>query len=107
MRGYNKYLLNEIDYKMNLIIDNYPIKPIKYLLYPLKNKVFYTNLENKNKLYEFVSKNNELNNILKDDIYYKNTVVEKMEFIKKMQENTAEYNKMYDSIISVGEFKIK
>jgi acyl-CoA dehydrogenase len=101
-----KYLLNEIDYKMNLIIDNYPIRPIKYLLYPLKNKILYTNLENKNDLYKFVIDNEELNNIIKEDIYYKNTVVEKMELIKNMKIDSDEYIKMYNNIISVGESKL-
>lgn len=101
-----KYLLNEIDYKMNLIIDNYPIRSIKYLLYPLKNKILYTNLENKNDLYKFVINNEELNNIIKEDIYYKNTVVEKMELIKNMKIDSDEYIKMYNSIISVNEYKL-
>ena len=102
-----KYLLDEIDYKMNLIIDNYPIKPVRYLLYPLKNKIIYSNLENKNVLYRFITNNQELNKIIKDDIYYKNTVVEKMEIIKNMKMDSDEYNKMYDSIIKVGDYKIE
>jgi acyl-CoA dehydrogenase len=101
-----QYLLNEIDYKMNLIIDNYPIKQIQWLLYPLRNKVVYTNLENKNKFYEYVTKNYELNKVIKDDIYYKNTVVEKMELLKKMKVDSVEYKEAYDDIISVGEFNI-
>jgi len=101
-----QYLLNEMDYKMNLIIDNYPIKAFKYLLYPLKNKIVYPNLENKNELYKFIKKDETLNRIIKDDIYYKGTVVEKMESIKNVEINSDEYNKMYDNIIRVGEYKI-
>jgi len=100
-------LLNEIDYKMNLIIDNYPIKTIQMLLYPLRNKINYTNLEKKNELYKYVLNNTELNDILKDDIYYKNTVLEKMESIKKMTIGSKEYNTMYNDIISVGEYDIR
>ena len=43
---------------------------------------------------------------MKEDIYYKNTVVEKMESIKKMEVNSKEYIDMYNEIISVGEYKI-
>jgi acyl-CoA dehydrogenase len=100
-------LLNEIDYKLNLIIDNYPIKTIQSLLYPLRNKINYTNLEKKNELYKYVLNNKELNDILKDDIYYKNTVLEKMESIKDMKIGSKEYNTMYNDIISVGEYTIK
>jgi acyl-CoA dehydrogenase len=102
-----KILLNEIDFKMNLVIENYPLKPVKFLLYPLKNKLLYTNLENKNKLYEFISNNRELNSIFEDDIYYKNTVLEKMKSIKNLKNDSDEYEKLYDTIISVGENKIK
>jgi hypothetical protein len=101
------HLLNEIDIKLNLIIDNYPIKPIQFLLYPLRNKIKSPNLENKNKLYEYILNNEDLNNIIKDDIYYKNTVVEKMESIKKMENGSKEYKDMYNNIISVGEYKIE
>jgi acyl-CoA dehydrogenase len=99
-------LLNEIDYKMNLIVDNYPIKTIQMLLYPLSNKINYTNLAKKNELYKYVLNNKELNDILKDDIYYKNTVLEKMESIKNMKTGSKEYNTMYNDIISVGEYTI-
>jgi len=100
-----KYLLDEIDYKMNLIINNYPITPLKYLLQPMKNKLLFTSFENKNKLYEFVKNNQVLNSIIKDDIYYKNTILEEMESIKQMQINSDEYNKLYEKIINVGEYK--
>jgi acyl-CoA dehydrogenase len=101
------YLNNESDYKMNLIIENYPILPLKPLLYPLKNKIRYSNLENKNKLYKLISENETLNSIFKSDIYYKDTVLEKMEKLNKMNENSEEYKKLYQDIISVGEYNIK
>jgi len=101
-----QYLLNEVDMKINLIVDNYPIKPLGWLLYPVRSKVISTNLENKNHLYAYILKNEDLNNILKEDIYYKNTVVEKMESIKKMEMNSKEYTDLYNEIISVGEYKI-
>jgi acyl-CoA dehydrogenase len=101
------YLNNELDYKMNLIIENYPILPLKPLLYPLKNKIRYSNLENKNKLYKLISENEKLNSIFKSDIYYKDTVLEKMEKLNKMNENSEEYKKLYQDIISVGEYNIK
>ena len=38
------YLMNELDYKMNLIIVNYPFSALKPLMYPLKNNIKYSNL---------------------------------------------------------------
>jgi len=99
------YLMNDIDYKMNLIIKNYPISFLKPLLYPLQNKICYPKLENKNKLYKTILENDKLNLIFNEDIYYKNTVLEKMETLRKMDINSEEYNQLYQDIISVGEYR--
>ena len=102
------YLNNEIEYKMNLIIDNYPINPLKPLLIPLKNTIKYSNLENKNKIYSMINNDVNLQNILKEDIYYNNTVLEKMEKLRNGNaKESSEYNKLYQDIISVGEFNIQ
>jgi len=101
-----KYLMNEIDYKMNLVISNYEITLLKPLLYPMKNKITYANLENKNKLYKLVTTNEKLYNIFKDDIYYKGTVLEKMEKLRSIDPTTDEYKNLYQEIISVGEFPV-
>ena len=100
------YLLNEIDYKMNLVIDNYPIKPLQPFLYVLKNNIKYSNFENKNKLYDLILNDKTLNQIFKNDIYYKNTVLEKMEKLNKLDKNSVEYQTLYEDIISVGEYPI-
>lgn len=101
------YLLNEIDSKINTIIDNYPIKPLKWLLYPVRSNIYSANLENKNQLYKYILENDALSTVLKEDIYYKNTVLEKMEEIKKINPTTPEFEKLYADIINVGEYKIK
>jgi len=101
------YLLKEIEDKLNLIIDNYPIKEISLLLYPIRSKIHTPSLEGKNNLYKYILDNEDLNSIIKDDIYYKNTVLEKMELIKTLKPDSKEYNDMYENIISVGEYKIE
>lgn len=100
------YLMNELDSKMNLVIANYPFPIIRPLIYPLTNKIIYTNLENKNKLYKLIVENKELHTIFRNDIYYQGTVLEKMEKLLKMKSNTAEYKELYDDIIKVGEYPL-
>ena len=100
------YLNNETEHKMNLIIDNYPISVLKPFLIPLKNTVKYTNLESKNTLYSMINRDVRLHNIMKQDIYYDKTVLEKMEKLRNVDKNSSEYDKLYQDIISVGEFKL-
>jgi hypothetical protein len=98
--------MNELEHKMNLVIDNYPIAIVKPLLYPLKSKIVYENLEKKNELYKVILSNEELHDTFKNDIYYKGTVLEKMETLRKMDPKSAEYNRLYQEIIQVGEYPI-
>ena len=100
------YLINELEYKMNVVIENYPIKILKPFLYPLKNKITMPDLENKNKLYELIMKDKSLHEIFKNDIYYKNTVLEKMEKLMTMDKTSVEYELLYQDIIKVGEYAI-
>ena len=101
------YLNNEIEYKMNLIIDNYPIRILKPLLFPLQNTIKYSNLEKKNHIYSIINNDVNLKNLLKDDIYYNNTILEKMEKLLTIGKQHPEYDKLYQDIIGVGEFDIK
>jgi acyl-CoA dehydrogenase len=101
------YLMDEIDYKMNIIIENYPNKLLYFLLLPLKNNINYTNLENKNKLYNHIVNNRQFNDVLKSDIYYYETVLDKMEILRNLNVNSVEYKELYDEIISVGEYPIQ
>jgi hypothetical protein len=73
---------------MNLVIENYPIKVLKSFLYVLNNNIQYSSCENKNKLYDLILNDKVLNQIFKDDIYYKNTVLEKMENLNKLDKNS-------------------
>jgi len=98
------YLLKEAEQKMNIVIENYPFAFMKFLLYPLRNNGRYPNLEKTNEIYKYVVKEEELKNVIKDDIYYKNTVLEKMERIQRSVVGSDEYNALYNDIISVGEF---
>jgi len=100
------YLNSEMAYKMNIIIDNYPISALKPFLFPLKNTIQYSNLEHKNAIYSMINKDTRIYNKLKEDIYYDGTVLDKMEALRKLTKDSPEYEKLYQEIISVGEFQI-
>lgn len=102
-------LMNDIEYKINLVIENYPIHVLSPLLYPLKYNTTYPNLEDKNVLYSEIMNNKILQNIYKNDIYYKNTVLEKMEELLTLTPTTRankDYDLLYQDIVKVGEYKL-
>jgi acyl-CoA dehydrogenase len=99
-----EYLLNDAENKMNLVIANYPIGIIRAFLKPLTSSVSFHVFEKTNELYKTILDSNELLEIFKNEIYYKGTVVEKMEKLRKMERNSDEYEALYQDIISVGEF---
>jgi len=99
-------LMNDIEYKINLVIDNYPHYVLSPLLYPLKYNISYPKLEDKNVLYCEIMNNKILQNIYKNDIYYKNTVLEKMEVLLTKNPTDKDYDLLYQDIIKVGEYKL-
>jgi len=90
---------------MNLVIANYPVKMLSVFLRPLKSSVGLPVFERTNEIYKIVNEHEKLHDIFRNDIYYKGTVVEKMEKLRTMERNSAEYEALYQDIISVGEFK--
>jgi acyl-CoA dehydrogenase len=100
------HLLQEAEYKMNLIISNYSIEILKPLLYPLKSHIRYPDLEDKNKLYNYIMSTEDLHRILNCDIYSNGTVLEKLIKLSKLNKLSEEYKLLYQDIIKVGEYKL-
>ena len=100
------YLMQEAEYKINLVVSNYPNAFLKPCLYPLKNNIKYTNLEDKNKLYNYIINSEHLNQIMNNDIYYKGTVMEKLINLSTLNKSSEEYKLLYQDIIKVGEYKL-
>lgn len=101
-----QYLMQEAEYKMNLIISNYPISILKPFIYPLTCNIEYKKLEDKNRLYNYIINNKELNEILNHDIYYKGTVLEKLITLSTLDKSSNDYKLLYQEIIKVGEYEI-
>ena len=99
-------LCSEAEYKINLIIDNYPNKYLKMMLKPTKCDIKYDKFRNENIIFNTIIKDNNIINLLKEDIFYENNVIEDLETLSKINKNTNNYNYNYNKIISVGEYKI-
>lgn len=102
-------LCSEAEYKINLVINNYPNTLIRNLLKPTMCNISYDNFKQDNQIFNTILKSNEVSNLLKENIFYENTVIEDLERLTylKDKQDTIEYNKLYQKVISVGEFKIE
>jgi len=75
-------------------------------LYLLKNNIKYTKFENKNKLYNHIMKSEILDETFNKDIYFNDTVLEKLIKLSKLDKSSLEYKSIYQDIIKVGEYKL-
>jgi acyl-CoA dehydrogenase len=104
------HLCNEAEQKINYVIKNYPRSVIRWLLAPLGYREQQLSVAQINWLYENIITNPVVYQVLKSDIYLGDpvSVVAKLEKLHAMPDRTSsEYKKMYDDIISVGEYPIK
>lgn len=103
------HLCNEAEKKMNYVITNYPRSAIRWLLAPLGYREQQLSVAQINGLYENIISNPAVYQVLKSDIYLADpeSVVAKLERLDAIQDRkSAEYVKLYDDIVSVGEFPI-
>jgi acyl-CoA dehydrogenase len=101
-------LLNEAEGKVNKVVDNYPNTLFKYMLHPTKIRLSTGNkYSDVNKMYHFIKNTEAVNNIIKQDLFYKNTVFEKLEKLNTLSPETKEYMDLYNEVIQVGEFEIR
>jgi acyl-CoA dehydrogenase len=106
-------LCDEAERKLNLVINNHPNNMIRLLLKPTKCKINDDEFKNENRIYNTIIKDENIIKILKEDIFYENSVIEKLETLNKIKNSKEHnelynklYNKLYNNIISVGEYKI-
>ena len=102
-------LCQESEEKINLVISNYPIRTIRFLLNPTKYSISYSNFSTENSIYEDIVSSKGIDKLLKGGIFYENTVIEQLERLTLMRNNgdREKYNEMYKKIISVGEYPIR
>jgi acyl-CoA dehydrogenase len=102
-------LCSEAELKMNLIIRNYPNAFYRTLLKPARCTANYAEFKKENQLFELVLKTPAVSELLKENLFYENTVLEDLEKLTGMKGNANklnEYNALYQKVISVGEYPL-
>jgi acyl-CoA dehydrogenase len=101
-------LCSEAEEKINLVINNYPNKFIKFLLIPsmYNNTYSYKEFKNENAIFEIILNDKNIHTLLKEDIFYENTVLEDLEKLTQLknESNKQNYNELYNNVIKVDEY---
>lgn len=103
------HLCNDAERKMNYVITNYPSSAVRWLLAPLGYREQQLSVAQINGLYENIISNPAVYQVLKSDIYLADpeSVAAKLERLHTITDRASpEYKKLYDDIISVGEYQI-
>jgi alkylation response protein AidB-like acyl-CoA dehydrogenase len=102
-------LSEDSERKLNLVIHNYPNKWVRLLLKPTLTKIRYDDFKNENKIFEMIINNKDVQELIKNDIFYEDTAIENLEKLNyyKNDSDKSKYKELYNKVISVGEFKIK
>ncbi len=104
-------LCSEAEMKLNLVINNYPnnyyFNIIRTLLKPTQCHIKYDKFRNENMIYNTIIRNENINKLLRENIYYDDNIIEDLDTLSRLNKTTHEelYNKLYNKIISVGEYK--
>jgi acyl-CoA dehydrogenase len=98
-------LINENQMIFNKIINNSP-SIHKPFIYHMKGIIGYDNYKNNSIVINEIITNNKIMETFKKDIIIKDSVLEELDKLNQMNENTDEYKQLYNKVIQVGEYKI-
>ena len=71
----------------------------------MKKSIKSTSYENNRNLIKEVMNNEKIMNEIKRDVYTKNTVLEELEKLSSLDNESSEYKQLLDKVIQVAEFK--
>lgn len=98
----------EAEQKMNHVMDNYRLRALTPLLFPLK---YYVTKPPSTQailsVYATVQTNTAVHAELQKDVFLKGTVTEKLMRLSLLSPEQKEYQELYEEIIQVGEYDIK
>lgn len=97
-------LTNENNILINRIIDNYP-NNLRYLLKPMKVRPTSLTYDDNRKIINELENNKNIMNEIRKNIYFCN-YLSNLYNLDKEDSTTHKYNKLYNDVINVGEYKI-
>ncbi|VVU95560.1 Acyl-CoA dehydrogenase, C-terminal domain [seawater metagenome] len=95
-------LLNENKVIFNRVLQN---MNFKLPLYHLRKRVEVDNYQNKRFVLDEISNNPKIMEHIKEDIYTEGTILEDLEKLNELDIKSSEYKQIYDTVVSVGEYK--
>lgn len=98
-------LIEENNVTFNRVIDNYPSN-LRYLLLPLKKNIKSSNYDDKRDILIEIENNNAIMSEISKNIYKDTPYFNKIEKLEQLDNESSEYRKIYQDLVSVGEWKI-
>jgi len=99
-------LLNDNQKIINKIIDNYRFVDSIPILH-LRGSVYSDSYGDARILVDEFVNNKKIIDVIKEDIYTKDNVLENMELLNDLSHNSEKYKELYQDIIQVGEYPLK
>jgi len=89
---------------INRIVANYP-SPLRYMLKPMTFQYDPENYDSKRSIVEEIETNPLILDSIKSNIYCEDGVLADLERLNTLEMGSEDYNKLYQSVIQVGEYK--
>lgn len=97
-------LYNDNKKIINRVVDNLPLFQ-RLLVIHLKSNPTTNLYANNNLVIDEIKTNTKIMEVISEDIYFSNTILNDLKTINNLDEGCEEYNKLYNKIINVGEYK--
>ena len=88
---------------INRIVNNYP-SPLRTLLRPMTCNIVPNQYQSKRDLVEEVDTNPKILDSIKENIYYEDGILEELNRLNTLNNESDEYKKLYQKVIQVGEY---
>lgn len=88
---------------INRIVNNYP-SPLRTLLRPMTCNILPNQYQSKRDLVEEVDTNPKILDSIKENIYYEDGILEELNRLNTLNNESDEYKKLYQKVIQVGEY---
>lgn len=98
-------LLEENQVLINRVIDNYP-SVLRVFLRPMKKSLGSSNYDAHRNIVTEVDQNSKIMESIKENVY-ENGILEELDRLNNLDQDSEEYQKLYQKVIQVGEYQIE